>query len=517
MMKILRYLLIQILACLIITSYSIGQSTLTVANGGKMKVTSGTSVQQQNLNIGSGSQLVNRGDLTVNGVLANYAGTPGLIMKADENGNGSLLHTTPLVQATVEQFLTSERWHLVSPPVTNETIEPYLDIYLKQWHESTATWEYLTQPLSIPMVSSRGYSAWASDAFTGPSTVQFEGSLAAGNRPVTNLDYSFGSPQAGWCLVGNPYPSYLDWNGTWNMGNIGGWAVVYENGIHKGWNPYLPADQQSYNGKTNGIIAPSQGFWVRALDVNPYITIPQGARTHESETFYKENTGKNTMALNISVSANGFTDNASILFLPDGTTGFDGLYELEKHWNVDDAPSFYSSGAGGNPFAVNVLPENWFETDDDLMIPLGLKLGINVPCKLEVYGIETLGPWLPVFLEDKNESVYYDLLANPVYEFANDPQGEPNRFVLHFTNPQNIHAFSSPNIQVYTWKNNLVVRIPEGETGQAIMYDLLGSEVMTIPLNSALTTKQTGITSGHYIVHINTGSNAFAAKVYIKN
>ncbi len=287
-----------------------------------MKVTSGTTVQNQNLNIGSGSQLINWGDLTVNGVLANYAGTPGLILKANENDYGSLMHTTPLVNATVEQYLTSQRWHLVAPGLSNETIEPYLDIYFKKWHENDGTWEYLTQPLSTDIYATTGYSAWASDALTGTTTVVLEGNLMAGDVPAMGLSYTAGSSQIGWNLVGNPYPSAINWDGSWSMSNIGGWTLVYDNGTYKGWNPFLSGEFCSYNGKTDGMIAPKQGFWVKAIGTNPALIFEQESRSHGDLPFMKdEKVTLSFPALRLIANANGYSDEMAILFLEDGTIG----------------------------------------------------------------------------------------------------------------------------------------------------------------------------------------------------
>ena len=515
-MKIIRYFLIQILACLIITNYTIGQSTLTVANGGKIKITSGTSVQSQNLDIGGGSQLVNRGDLTVNGVLANDAGTPGLILKADENGYGSLMHSTAAVPATVEQYLTSDTWHLVSPPVSNETIETYLDIYLKKWHELDGTWEYLTQPLSIDLSSTKGYSAWASNGLTGTATVYFEGPLVAGDMAAQALSYSSGSPQVGWNLVGNPYPSCVEWNTSWSLTNFGGWAVVYENGIFKGWNPYLPVGEQSYNGKNDGLIAPSQGFWVRALGSNPYMIFEQDARSHGEVPFYKDNSeGSSIQSLHLIASANGYTDETSILFLDDGTTGFDGLYELEKHFNVEEAPTFYSIPETGNPTAVNVLPENWINETTSPVIPLGCEILPGTSCTISSTGLDTFDPDLTIYLEDLEENILHDLWYGD-YSFISIDQENPERFLLHFGNPNLVEESSMLDYQIYSYNEYVYVKIPASTSGIAVIYDILGKEVISFRLENELT-KQAVFQTGYYVVNIISNDQFLTQKVYIKN
>ncbi|MEZ5196894.1 MAG: hypothetical protein R2764_10950 [Bacteroidales bacterium] len=296
----------------------------------------------------------------------------------------------------MEQYLTSERWHLVSSPMANATIETYLDIYLKRWNEEDSTWTYLTQPLSIPMDATTGYSAWASNGLTGTTTVNYEGNLNNGDYLV-HLAYSPASNATGWNLLGNPYPSAIDWNAdsSWSRTNVGGWAVVYDNATFRGWNPFLTGSLRSYNGKADGIIPATQGFWVRAYQGSASLTIPQSQRGHHSQMFYK-NTDENTdMYLRLTVSANGFNDEAVVIFKEGATENFDGLYDLEKMYNVDEAPNIYSTVNGGNLYSVNVIPSDFISASDSPIIPVGFKLGLEKECTIGVSGLIALIPLLP--------------------------------------------------------------------------------------------------------------------------
>jgi hypothetical protein len=183
----------------LIASAATGQSTLSVTNGGKMKITDGISIQSQNMEIKNNGQVINRGYLTVSGNLVNSTGNQGLTIKADQSGNGSLLHNSAGVPAMMEQYLASQRWHLVSSPMSNATIETYLNIYLKQWNEADSTWTYLVQPVTLPVEPSRGYSAWASNDLTGTTTVNYEGNLNNGDYSVS-LAYTPASNATGWNL-----------------------------------------------------------------------------------------------------------------------------------------------------------------------------------------------------------------------------------------------------------------------------------------------------------------------------
>ncbi|MEZ5146941.1 MAG: hypothetical protein R2759_07640 [Bacteroidales bacterium] len=52
---------------------------------------------------------------------------------------------------TVQQYLSSERWHFVSPPVSGATINSYLDVYLKEYDETSMMYDYLVNPTNTPL------------------------------------------------------------------------------------------------------------------------------------------------------------------------------------------------------------------------------------------------------------------------------------------------------------------------------------------------------------------------------
>ena len=514
-MNLLRLIAVYtILIITALTNITLGQDILTLFNGGRINIKSGTTFQSTDLNIGAGCQLSNRGNLTVNGILANYAGTSGLILQADESGYGSLLHTTNMAPASVEQYLTSERWHLITPPVQGATIGLYENTYLKQWHENTVAWEYLVTPLTMPMNMNQGYAVWAADELTGPKTIVFEGSTRAGNTAFTGLSYTTGTGQDGWNLVGNPYPSPVEWNTDWTLSNVGGWAIVYENGIFKGWNPWMPAGEQSFNGKTDGFIAPTQGFWIRATGASPYVSIPQSARAHSSVNFLKDDLDSDALSLHISVTANEYTDETAVIFMEGAETAFDPLYDLEKHMNVAESPNIYSIPQTGKTYAINVLPADWIENTAPSIIPIGFAIEPMSTCILNVSGIEEFDPSVPIYLEDLKEGTLQNLSESSVYEFFASVEDDPNRFLLHFGQPAIANENTELECKIYAWEHNVYVQLPQNIKANVLIHDYMGRLVAKRNLNSSLS-KIWLNKGGQYIVTIATQGMIKTQKIYI--
>jgi len=359
-----------------------------------------------------------------------------------------------------------------------------------------------------------GYAAWTSNDLIGSTTVVFEGNLRAGNTGFADLEFSSVSSQEGWNLVGNPYPSPVEWNASWFLNDIGGWAIVYENGTYKGWNPWMPTGEKSWNGKNDGFIAPTQGFWIRATGSNPYVSVPQTARSHHAINFLKETEITDQQSLHITVSANAFSDETTILFLEDGTVGFDGLYDLEKHMNVAESPNIYSIPQTGKSYAINVLPANWIENKAPAVIPLGFVIEPESTCLLDVSGIEKFDPTLPIFLEDLKENTLQNLSENNVYEFVASGEDESNRFLLHFGQPASTNKYTELDCKVYAWDHNVYVQLPQNISATVIIHDYMGRLVVKRNLRSSLA-KIWLPEGGQYIVTVYTLDLAKTQKVHI--
>ncbi len=199
---------------------------------------------------------------------------------------------------------------------------------------------YPTVSNSQSLVVGKGYAMFVRGNLFGGNTLwDVIGVINAGNVSAITLPVSFTSSGTvandGWNLVGNPFPSSIDWNsasGWTKSANIGGSIYVTDNGtggalIHT-----------SYNGSvgTNGgsrYIPAFQGFWVKAtaagattLTVNENVKAPQ-----QSTSFFRE--AEPTDVLRITLSDSVFKDEAVVHFREDATSGFDNHADAWKFKN----------------------------------------------------------------------------------------------------------------------------------------------------------------------------------------
>lgn len=135
-----------------------------------------------------------------------------------------------------------------------------------------------------PLHVGLGYSVFIRNCET-PTVIDFAGPLNQGTLtlPVT---YTANDPQGdGWNLVGNPYPSAIDWDaGGWTKTRISSQIAIRD----------YAADVFRYYeaGVTNeiqgGQIAMGQAFWVRATGPNPVLRITENAKVTSVAEFFRE-------------------------------------------------------------------------------------------------------------------------------------------------------------------------------------------------------------------------------------
>lgn len=185
---------------------------------------SATDAACDDLTIESGAVLtINAGGaLTVGGTITNIAGATGLVIKSTSEGatgTGSLI-TSSAVSATVERYMSEDVWHIVSSPVSNQSISGFLTntgnpiIYygdpdynydMIEYNETSDDWsDFFTASTPGNMVVAKGYSVVPQEN----DAAVFSGTLNAGNisSPAVTRNGQ------GWNCIGNPYPSAISVN-----------------------------------------------------------------------------------------------------------------------------------------------------------------------------------------------------------------------------------------------------------------------------------------------------------------
>jgi Ig-like domain CHU_C associated len=267
----------------------------------------------------------------------------------------------------------------------------------------------------------------------GGRTVTFTGRVNAGPQqiPVTR-----GSAAAsGWNLIGNPYPTPIDWDAVYNLG--GNSALVERTtyrriatGQYTGTWAYYPAG--SPVGGINGTkdIALGQGFLVRAL-ANGNLRMDKSVRlgTNNTPRFYRPEAAEGlglAGAIKLEVANAHQADQTVVVLAPGALPSLDGQ-DVEKAFaNSAASPELFSRSDEGKKLAFNYLPAN----TGHVAIPLSFRAGQAGRHEFRLAEVKFLAPGDEVMIEDRTTGQWHPLRQR-AYAFAAPVGEQPGRFVLH--------------------------------------------------------------------------------------
>lgn len=256
-------------------------------------------------------------------------------------------------------------------------------------------------------------------------TLQVKGAPFVGNKTI-NVTYTAAGIK-GWNLVGNPYPSQIDWDSpsitktnvddafyTWDATGSGqGQYYSYVNGIGS------PS-------KTNPSIIPSMaGFFVKANASGASLALTENAKigTSAMSVFRKAQIAD---LLRFKLLVNGATDDAVLYFNESATDGFDKSFDALKMLNTD--LNIYTS-IGGQDMSINAIGRT---ATDSIGIPLVVKMKTKGTFEIDFSEVR-LSNWGELYLYDKFLNVNVPLIqGNSYLADQNDIQGSysPDRFLI---------------------------------------------------------------------------------------
>ncbi|NTW33210.1 MAG: hypothetical protein HGB12_11415, partial [Bacteroidetes bacterium] len=286
-----------------------------------------------NLTVENGATLTIDADKAIT-VSGNILNSGQLLIKSSASGDGSLLNTgTYTGTSNVERYLASGKWHLVSSPITAAQTSVFTGLYLRPYLEATDVFGPYIYSTTIPLSVGKGYSIWANSN----STPLFSGTPNNGTVGPLSIVYTLN----GYNLVGNPYPSAIDWDaaGGWTKTNLAGTIYV--------WDPSGSGQYLTYNTTSGGTgsryIAMGQGFFVQAIPGGGSLTMNNNIRVHDAVPFLKsEETLSDQINIKVSNNVNTYTDETIIALNDTASDSFDYDLDANKFAGETTAPMLYT-------------------------------------------------------------------------------------------------------------------------------------------------------------------------------
>ena len=456
--------------------------------------------------------------LTVNTATTFNAET--LTLKSDTTGTATFIDngTSSITTANVQQYLTGGRNWYVSIPVSTAASSALSSASsVVCWEETIGDW---VSPASSVLSPMRGYIS-VNTSSTG--TVTFSGTLNNGEKYI-DLTHSTGKTKEGFNLVGNPYPSYLNWTSSiataanalttiWYRTKAGG-AYVF----------------QTYNADggvgsplgVTGTIPPMQAFWVKANAGGGRLTFNNTMRSHGTDSNPLKAPGIRSVnqqkLVRIQVSNSVNSDEAVVYFNSNASDSYDSFDSPKMTNNNNAVPEIYTV-AGNEELVINGLNDS----NTEWVIPLGFRSGEANEFSIQLSELQNFDSNVQILLRDNQENSELDITGENSYNFSSEATNTTTRFSLVLrtkgvvTKLENIDNKSfvvhvRPDKTLYisaSDKNNLA--------GKVSVYNELGQLLEHADLTNSTVSLTKNYHSGIYIVKILVdGTDVFARKIIIK-
>ena len=466
-------------------------------------------------------------NLTVSGTFTNNAGTAGLVIGSDATGTGSLINSTPGVSATFKRYMTKDRWHIISSPVSGQSIPVFLtdlsntiptsgnNYGMMYYAEQTGGWVYYTNPATGSLSVGTGYLL----RHTTDAAVSIYGSLNAATTdvPLTRLGN-------GWNSVGNPFPcsiavrsdatntsdNFLTYNSAqfdpsyavlylWDEPAVRVTGVNYYKVIgNSGFTSALPIIDQAY-------LQPGQGFLVKSNAAGGTMHFTTGMRVHENTASFFKSLKASWPGINLIVSSPTKSASTAVAFQEDMTLGLDVTFDAGL---LGGDPSFriYTRLVEDNGvnFMLQCLPYDDF---DNICVPIGFDCpdGGTVTFTSDIVPLPS---GLKAILADSLLGKFTDLQepSASYTTFVNPNSSGTGRFFLNISGTTTyVNKPADRNrLDIYAVRKEIIVSGKVSPGSRADLYDISGRVIRNFRFNSTDINilKADGINSGVYILKI---------------
>jgi hypothetical protein len=442
---------------------------------------------------------------------------------ADQTINTSVTITGDVL---VERFLSSDGWHNTSSPVSNARSNVYTGTDMVFYYNETIIlndWEFGWVFYNGLLSLMKGYDIFLPTSdLTVIYTATGAESLNTGaySIPVTRTNVPNGEIEnhKGWNLVGNPYPSPLDWlvEDGWNKTAINDAKYIW-NPAANNYTIFLGGREPvGINGGTQ-YIPSNQGFWVQAIQ-NGTLQVNNRARKSimsATPDFYK-NSDSETPLVCFQADGNGYSDQSIIRFISGSALNFDAGLDAVKLSSGSELVPQICTVAGKNFLAINTLPQ----LTDNLRIELNFTSGTPGFYSLGIAYTTNFDNGYEIYLSDRLTHDLVNLTNDPVYRFFHDPGNAKGRFYVYFNPSDDIKNKITPenSFSVFACRNLITIVKHSGKevSGKFVLYDILGRCRYSRPLtNDSQIRFQVDVPAGYYVAHIESNLFTFSQKVRI--
>ena len=475
------------------------KSDVVVSNNAVLTVDATSTIDNLTIEPGAKVTNANGNTLTVtNNITINSDATNGTGTYIEADGS-SLVGVTANVNQNFQNLYRS--WYMSSPAAT---AAPTGMNRIKYYNEADNTWPLFS---TGTMEVGKGYLVVPDN---DDAAVLFSGALNTGNKTIT-LARTTNAPKAGFNLIGNPYPSYLNWQSVYaaNSAKLEYNSIWYrtKSGSYTFW---------TVNGSTgigspleaSNLIPPTQAFWVKALTDGSQLNLTNAMREHAPATNKLLKAPavnvSETSLLRLQVNDGSTTDEAVLYFSANSTEGMDATDSPKMPNDDETVPEIYTT-IGNEKIVINGM--NAIPMDEE--IGLGFKASTATSFSLKANELKNIPSDVKVILKDNITTDETDLTdGQTLYNFS-PLATTTNRFSIIFRSNSATTKIKNTNIDnsvlVYSAVQSKITVVNKSINAEILVavYNSVGQKLMSQKLSQSTQMLDGNFKTGIYFVKYN--------------
>ena len=362
--------------------------------------------------------------------------------------------------------------------------------------------------INDPIIAGKGYWVYLG---TGPNTtsditLDLTGTPRKGNYTIPlNYTNSGSTPDDGWNLITNPYPSPISWTAlraaTANIDNA---IYVYNADLNSGAGGFASfvngiSSPAVASGGIGNSIAMGQGFYVHSTGATALNAL-ESNKIAANPTFLKSSNAVNTQPLMrlLLKGANAYEDETVVYFEQGANDFFDDGFDSYKMRGQDPNAASIATENNAEVFQINgIAPVSGNHT-----LPLKVLTGVSGTYTITADNVGSFPKGACITLYDKFTSITTDLKSSD-YTFNLSDTTTVARFDLNITvNALTINATTDQPTCQNTDKGKITVK--GNNAGPWNYYWKLNGSVIQTHLNKSVADTLNDLSSGNFDLEINT-------------
>ncbi len=425
-------------------------------------------------------------------------------------------------------------YNYFSSPVIGETVADVFATNGTNFYSfDVASQDWTALPTATVLGAGDGFIA-TGNGNSGTITRTFTSNTGFNSGDITKTVQIVGTANNGdddWNLVGNPYPSGLDFQSfyTSNSANIGTAIYLWDSdgndvgGTSADYATMTSAGSTSTTvggaGFTTGdaVVASGQGFFVEALN-NANITFSNSHRSATNNVFFR--TKSEMQRLWLSAKHEGGAGNQILIAFAETADEksdiFDGKKRSESETLSFYMPvSYFEKGVDSEKLAIQGLPT----LDEGRIVGLGIEAKQSGKFTFALDKAEYL----------ENQTIFlHDLLTDEMvnitkesYSVELDKGDYEDRFTLRFVG-EKVTSISEDlaetGVSIFSHSNQIRINFADLQSAKSniAVYDLQGKLILSKSNQNTLQTSLELPKSGIYIVKVENAKGILTKKVYVE-